>query len=149
MCLFAVTQANMLLIALAGIAGAALLGATVRVDKSIEMRREHAIDVSGELQALGLPQMADVAKAYAVGDYSEIFCSLKALRTALHQTDGPMRLMDEVFFKQLAPRLRRDGDRERIVKAIRELAAADPLVKTALDKAIEEFRSQPAAPATA
>lgn len=120
---------DVVLIVLAAVAVVALVGWLFRKDTAIEMRRREAIQLTAELRALGLERLAGFAECYAVGDYSGLYGEAKQLARELSDHDKALSLLRSSFFKQLPERLKRDADREeilRIVAAFQAERTAEP-----------------------
>ncbi len=100
------------------------IGMLFRRDTAQEERRRGYIVLSKAFDALGLSRLADVAENAAIGDYSGLYREGKALAKDLSSPEKMMALLAESFYKQLPERLKRDGDREQIFKAVSEAKSA-------------------------
>jgi hypothetical protein len=67
---FSMTGKDILLLALAAIAGVAIVALGFKKDTEREKRRKNSVDLAVELSALGLPHTGEFFKCYGVGDYS-------------------------------------------------------------------------------
>jgi len=125
------TPSTMAIIGLATALTVFVVGWLFRKDTAIEGRRREMIALHSKLESLGLQRLAGFAECYAVGDYSGLYAEAKALVKQVMDADDAMGLLDKSFYLQLPKRLARDGDRERIIKAIDAYKAANPEVMLA------------------
>lgn len=117
------TTEQVVIVILACIAGAAIVGLLKRVDNRIEARRLASADLAGVLVEEGYDRVADLARKYSVGDYDGFAHALKALVAELLNKETRMALLVKPFEKQLANALKDPERREKIRRAI-ELAMA-------------------------
>ena len=109
---------DIVIIVLAGISAAGIVGWLFRKDTAIEHRRRDMIDLAARLKELGLERLAGFATSYAIGDYSGLWVEGKILAKQLMDTDEAMELLAKSFFTQLPKRLAMDGDREKILRVV-------------------------------
>lgn len=121
---FTLTPSAMTIIGLSAALAVFVVAWLFRKDTAIEGRRREMIGLHSKLEALGLNRLAGFAECYAVGDYSGLYSEGKALVKQVMDADDAMGLLDKSFYLQLPKRLDRDGDREKIFKAIDQYKAA-------------------------
>lgn len=110
------------------ISGVAIVKWGFRKDQGIEERRKVAVQLSAGLAKLGLTRLAGLANMYSIGDYDGLLGGVKALATEVAEGNG-LDLLKESFFKQLEQRLKEDGDRQAILKAVDDFKAVNPTAK--------------------
>ncbi len=108
---------------IAGLAGiSAALGAKTlfRRDEAVEDRRRNAIKMAAELKTMGLGRFSPILEDFAVGDLSSMVHRVRAFRDMLASDEDRLAFVDDVFAKQLLPRLRDPQRGQAIIQAVDE-----------------------------
>lgn len=121
---------SMLMTAIAGIAVGYLV---IKKDTKIEQRRTDAIATATLCEKLGMVELADAFRQYAVGNYSGLIGDLKSVAKIAANPEKVMELMSKNFFAQLPNRLQNQEEKARILKAVNAADKADK-VKTVIEE---------------
>jgi hypothetical protein len=128
----ALTTAYLVIVGLSGVLSVFVVKWLFRVDTKWEAKQRMLIALSAELVKLGFKHLAKLAEALAIKDFSGAWGEFKHLVQTMLDPTAAMAMLEENFYIQLAERLARDADRPRILKAITDLATAQPeMVKAA------------------
>ena len=119
---------NIAIIILAAIAIAAVIGFIFRKDDAIEERRRNMLHLCKLLRDLGLDDFATAAESYAVGDYSDVYRSLKSLLQTLQDPVKANAMLARNFYSQLSHRLTEKLEAQKIADIVLT-AARDPVAK--------------------
>jgi len=113
---------TMVLIAIAAAAGAKFL---FRKDEALEDRRRNAIRMATELNAMGLGRFSPILEDFAVGDLSSIVHRVRNFRDLLSSDEDRLAFVDDVFNKQLLPRLKDPQRSQLIFEAVDQARATN------------------------
>lgn len=111
------------ILTIVGIAAAAFVGTKLLVkgDNRVENRRGGAVTLSGWAQANGLPIIAQMLKAYAIGDYSGVLFGLRQAQDLVGDSDAREQAVATFLNLQLAKQVATADGREALIAKVEKL----------------------------